>query len=167
METEIDNWVNHDFWYTNQCIDHYDDTERLTAMDLALPDPTNGHISHVDSSAATSPIAGLSPASVSSLPKATLDGLLGAGEESLSNAVPSINVDQHSVLPALYIVANEGMLVANHSVPLQSPTIPIQGHSLSMQSPSSSYGKFFACVCSFGVVFLLIFFLESFLEFFS
>ncbi len=121
MESEINNWVNHDFWYTNQCIDHYD-SNRFPTMELPLSiDTTSDSHQPVDQSGA-SPLSTFSSASVNSHSQPALNGLLVAENRDLSqNNHTAMNVDNDNSIPSLYVVGGDQMFVTSPSISIQSP----------------------------------------------
>ncbi len=125
MDTEINNWVNHDFWYTNQCIDHYD-ADRFAPMDLSLPPappvPDTNLQPQLDQRA-VSPLSNFSSTSIASGPQSGLENrLLVPENQSLSQTVPVVNVEAETPIPTVYLVDNERIFVTSPSISIQNST---------------------------------------------
>ena len=112
MEDEIDNWVNHDFWYANQYIDHYD-----RGFGMPVPGDESGSI------AKSSAIE--SYCSPPHLPRTSIDSnvFITNGENAQYSSIPTLKVEAESPANSLYMVQNE----PNIFVP--SPTIPLQNRT--------------------------------------
>ena len=115
MEEEIDNWVNHDFWYTNQCIDHYD-------ADIPLANVTDSTSGQLSKSLVTDMYCTPQPLSQPSLgSESVLKNLLvESGQNSQCQAIPALKVEVESPVSSMYMMPSEP------SIFVPSPTIPIQ-----------------------------------------
>eukprot|EP00794_Sanderia_malayensis_P003111 gene3111-3579_t len=103
MDSEINNWVNHDSWYTTQCIDHYD-TDRFTEMDLTLAIDNPSNDPQLDQQSGSSPLSTFSSASISSNPNSALKALLVSDGHNLSHN-PHLSVDtDDSQMPSIYVM---------------------------------------------------------------
>lgn len=125
MEEEIDNWVNHDFWYTNQCIDHYDTDFSLTNVPSS-DSKTIPKSTPVESYCAPQPLT-----------TADIDSNVFMGSEPAPqfSSIPTLKVEVESPASSIYMVQNEP------TVFVPSPTIPIQS------SNGDSGSKLFKIYC--------------------
>lgn len=131
MEEEIDKWVNHDFWYTSQCIDHYDTGFNL---DSVTTDPSRP-LSSNSVTANSSPMLDLSP-------RPTLPSNPGAEHVLKNLLIETGHNSTHNVIPALKVeTGNQGtsmyMVPSGPTIFVPSPTIPIQS-----SGTDSNHGKF-------------------------
>ena len=113
MEEEIDNWVNHDFWYTNQCIDHYD-------TDIPLANITGDE---PQSMAKTTTVESYCPPQPISNSNIDSNVFFGNGQNSQYSSVPALKVEVESPVTSIYMVQNEPTtLIPSPTIPLQSTT---------------------------------------------
>ena len=113
MEEEIDKWVNHDFWYNNQCIDHYD-------TDISLANVTDGESRSMAKPDAIEPYC-----SQQHLPHSTMDSsaFITDGQSPQYSSIQTLKVEVESPVSSMYMIQNEPTIF------VPSPTIPMQNRT--------------------------------------
>jgi len=116
IEEEIDNWVNQDFWYHNQCIVHYD-------TDMPLQNGTDNEPRPITRS---SPVDSFS--SSQNLHQSSVDSnvfMTNGQTPPHHSSSSSLRVQIESPASSIYMAQNEP------SVFVPSPTIPLQNRTSS------------------------------------
>ena len=129
IEEEIDNWVNQDFWYHNQCIVHYD-------TDMPLQNGTDNEPRPITRS---SPVDSFS--SSQNLHQSNVDSnvfMTNGQTPPHHSSSSSLRVQIESPASSIYMAQNEP------SVFVPSPTIPLQNRTSS--SGGSKYSSMFSSV---------------------